>query len=77
MGDKVNRIAKSELTLAVLAWPGVATAQVFDLGEIVVLPLATLTEEARTGATVEVLDADELAEGGTPLSPKELRACLG
>lgn len=73
----MKNIAKGGLTLAVLAWPGLATAQVFDLGEIVVLPLATPTEEGRTGATVEVLSADDLAEGGNAVVSEQLARLPG
>ncbi|MEL7106710.1 MAG: TonB-dependent receptor [Pseudomonadota bacterium] len=73
----MKNIAKGGLTLAVLVWPGLATAQVFDLGEIVVLPLATPTEEGRTGATVEVLDANDLAQGGTVIASEQLAQLPG
>lgn len=52
------------LALLVAGLPGIAAAQsTFELGEIVVLPLAVPTERARSGASIDTLDAADLDAG--------------
>lgn len=62
----MKKTTSAGLVLLTLGLPTLAQAQsTFELGEIVVLPLAVPTEEDRTGATVETLDADDLETGGS------------
>lgn len=77
MGEDMKRVLSCGLVLAGFTLSGQANAQAFDLGEIVVLPTATPTEEARAGASVEVLDADDLAEGGNIILADQLERLPG
>ena len=60
----MNYAKQGGLLLAAVAWPGLAFGQVFDLGEIVVLPLATPEAADRTGASIEVVDEETLQRDG-------------
>ncbi|MDJ1006889.1 MAG: TonB-dependent receptor [Paracoccaceae bacterium] len=54
-----------------------AAQSTFELGEIVVLPLATPETEARTGASVEVLTGDDLDDGGNLVLADQLARLPG
>ncbi len=56
--------AVSILALAIAA---PASAQVLDIGEVVVTPNRTPTEKAKTGSTVETVTEEEIAEQAKPL----------
>ena len=58
--------------------PGIAVAQsTFELGEIVVLPLAVPVEEGRTGASVETLGETDLEEAGDIVLGEQLARLPG